>query len=162
MYSVFLYYIIAWTALKPLTVFAKNLWCSTGFYTLLVSVGCVSYLALSIIIATLASCDQIIFEVNLYVLFKYVCVCFVKLKTEFREIRHSWQINEITCLNEKIFFCCTLFIGFFCWLFQYKLHQSTNMYNCHGNNASTLGRSVCSDLDESFGNYDITHVVEVT
>ena len=29
----------------------------------------------------------------------YVCVCFVKLKTEFRDIIHSWQINEITCLN---------------------------------------------------------------
>ena len=113
MSSVFSYYIIAWTALKPLTVFAKNLWCSTGFYTLLVSLGCVSYLAISIIIATLASCDQIIFEVNLYVLFKYVCVCFVKLKTEFREIRHSWQINEITRLNERIFFSCTLFRGVF-------------------------------------------------
>ena len=81
--------------------------------TPLASLGCVSYLAISMIIATLASCDQVIFEVNLCVLFKYVCVCFVKLETEFREIRHSWQINEITCLNEKIFFRCTLFIGFF-------------------------------------------------
>ena len=64
------------------------------------------------IIAALASCDQVIFEVNLCVLFKYVCVCFVKLETEFREIRHSWQINEITCLNEKIFFRRTLFLVF--------------------------------------------------
>ena len=32
LYSVFLYCIIAWTASKPLTVFAKNLWCSIGFY----------------------------------------------------------------------------------------------------------------------------------
>ena len=28
------------------------------------------------------------------------------------------------------------------------------MYNYHGN-ASTVGRSVCSDPDESFNNYDI-------
>ena len=64
------------------------------------------------IIATLASCDQVIFEVNLYVLFKYACICFVKVETEFGEIRYSWQINEITCLNEKIFFRFTLFKGF--------------------------------------------------
>ena len=63
-------------------------------------------------IATLASCDQVIFEVNLYVLFKYACVCFVTFETEFGKIRYSWQINEITCLNEKIFFRCTLFKGF--------------------------------------------------
>ena len=37
----------------------------------------------------------------------------LKLKTEFRGIRHSWQINEITRLNERIFFSCTLFIGVF-------------------------------------------------
>ena len=64
-------------------------------------------------LATLASCDQVIFEISLYVLSQYVRVCFVKLKTEFREIRHSWQINEITRLNERIFFSCTLFIGVF-------------------------------------------------
>ena len=155
------FYIVAWTASKPLTVFAKNPWRSTGFYTPLAPLGWVSYLAISMIIATLASCDQVIFEVNLCVLFKYVCVCFVKLETEFREIRHSWQINEITCLNEKIFFRRTLFIVFCCCFFQYKLHKSTNTYNYHGN-ASTVGRSVCSDPDESFGNYDINHVVVVT
>ena len=107
-------------------------------------------------LATLASCDQVIFEISLYVLSQYVRVCFVKLKTEFREIRHSWQINEITRLNERIFFSRTLFIGFFC-LFQHKLHQSTNTFNCHGND-STVDRSVCSDPDESFGYYDINHV----
>ena len=106
--------------------------------TPLASLGCVSYLAISMIIATLASCDQVIFEISLYVLSQYVRVCFVKLKTEFREIRHSWQINEITCLNERIFFSCSLFSVFFC-LFQHKLHQSTNTYNYHGN-GSIVGR----------------------
>ena len=103
LHSVFSYYAIAWKASKLLTVFAKNLWCSNGFYTPLASLVCVSYLAISMIIATLTSCDQITFEVNLYVLFKYVCVYFVRLETEFREIRHSWQTNEITCLNKKYF-----------------------------------------------------------
>ena len=42
-----------------------------------------------------------------------VCLCFLKLKTKFREIRNSWQFNEITRLNERIFFSCTLFIGGF-------------------------------------------------
>ena len=64
-------------------------------------------------LATLASCDQVIFEISLYLLSQYVRVCFIMLKTEFREIRHSWQINEITRLNERIFFRCTLFVGFF-------------------------------------------------
>ena len=100
-------------------------------------------------LATLASCDQVIFEISLYVLSQYVRVCFVKLKTEFREIRHSWQINEITRLNERIFFSCTL-LGFFC-LYQHKLYQSTtNTFNYHGN-GSTVDLSVCSDPDESFG-----------
>ena len=81
---------------------------------------CVSYLAISMIMATLASCDQVIFEVRLYVLFQYVCVCFVKRETEFREIIHSWQINEITCLNERIFFSYTLFI---CHIFCFSINS---------------------------------------
>ena len=36
--------------------------------TPLASLGCVSYLTVSIITATLASCDQVIFEISLYVL----------------------------------------------------------------------------------------------
>ena len=86
-----------------------------------------------------------------------VCVCFVKLKTEFREIIHSWQISEFTCLNERIFFSYTLFI---CYLFsfQHKIYQSTNTYNYHGG-GSTVGRSGCRKPDESFGYYDSKDVV---
>ena len=65
------------------------------------------------IIATLASCNQVIFEISWYVPFQYVIVCFVKLETEFGEIIHSWQINEITCLNERIFFSYILFVDDF-------------------------------------------------
>ena len=36
----------------------------------------------------------------------------LKLKTEFREIIHSLQINEITCLYERIFSRYTLLIRF--------------------------------------------------
>ena len=44
------------------------------------------------------------------------------------------------------------------FLFQHKLHQSNNTYNYHGNR-STVGRSGCSDPDESFGYYGINDVV---
>ena len=113
--------------------------------TLLASFGCVSYLAISMILATLASCDQVIFEISLHAFFQYVCVYFVKLETAFRGIIHSWQINEITCLNE-IFFSHTSFIAFFS--LQYKLHQSTNTYIYHGI-GSNLGRSSNSNPDEN-------------
>ena len=76
---------------------------------------------------------------------------FAKLETEFTNITHSWEINEIACLNERIFSSYTLFIWFFS--FQHKLHQSPNTYNDHGN-GSRVGLSGCSDCDESFG-YDI-------
>ena len=144
--------ILAW---KPLTVFTKKLHhrCSAGFLC------CVSYLALFMVMAALASCGQVIFKISLYVLFQYVCVYFVKLETEFREIIHSWKINEITCLNERIFFSCTLFIYYF-FSFQQKLHQSTNTYNYHGND-STVGRSSCTNPDESFRYYDSNDVVVV-
>ena len=108
--------------------------------TLLASFGCVSYLAISMILATLASCDQVIFQISLYAFFQYVCVYFVKLETEFREIIHSWQINEITCLND------TSFIAFLS--LQRKLHQSTNTYIYHGI-GSNLGRSSNSNPDEN-------------
>ena len=61
----------------------------------------------------------------------------------------------------KKYFSVVLYLWFFCCLFQYKLHQSTNTDNYHGN-ASTVGRIVCSDPDESFAYYDINHVVVVT
>ena len=44
--------------------------------------------------------------------------------------------------------------------FQHKLHQSTNAYNCRGS-GSTVGRSGCSNLDESFSYYDSNDVVVV-
>ena len=113
--------------------------------TLLASFGCVSYLAISMILATLANCDQVIFQISLYAFFQYVCVYFVKLETEFREIIHSWHINEITCLNE-IFFSYTSFIVFFS--LQHKLYQSTNTYIYHGI-GSNLGRSGNSNPDEN-------------
>ena len=152
MYSVFSCYIIAWTASKPLSVFAKNLWCSTGFYTPLVSLDWVSYVGISMIIATLASCDQVIFEVNLCVLFKYVCVCFVKLETEFREIRHSWQINEITCLNEKIFFRCTLFIdGLHLFWFRKLVRMRVNLAGKNKANISGVKPNPASATTKVWG-----------
>ena len=86
--------------------------------TPLTSLGYINYLAISMIIATLASYDQVIFEISSYVLFQCACVCFVKFETEFREIIHSRSLqvtclNEITCLNERIFFSYILFIFFF-------------------------------------------------
>ena len=54
-------------------------------------------------------------------------MCFAKLETEVRKIILSRQFDEISCLNERIFSSYTLFIGVF--LFQHKLHQSTNMYS---------------------------------
>ena len=80
------------------------------------------------------------------------------LETEFREITHSWQINDIVCLSKRIFFSYTLFICFF--FCQHKLHQSTSTYNYHGN-GSTVGRSGCSNPDESFDYYDSNDVVVV-
>ena len=44
--------------------------------------------------------------------------------------------------------------------FQDKLHHSANTYNYHGN-CSTVGRSGCSDPDESFGYYDSNDAVVV-
>ena len=117
--------------------------------------GCFSYRAMSVIIATSASCDQVIFEISLHMFFQYACVCFAKLKTEFRKITHSWQIKEITCLNERIFSVLLYLQVCFC-LFLQKPHQSTNTYIYHGK-GSTVGRRVCSNPDESFGYNDINH-----
>ena len=86
---------------------------------------------------------------------RYVCPQYVS----FTPSIDSWQISEITCLNEKIFFSYTLFICY-SFSFQHKLHQSTNMYNYHGN-GSAVSRSGCSNLDESFGYYDSNDVVVV-
>ena len=72
------------------------------------------------------------------------------LLLEFREIIHSWQITEITYLSERIFFSYFLFIFF---LFQHKLHQSTNTYNYQGN-GSPVGRSGRTNPNESCGYYD--------
>ena len=33
-------------------------------------------------------------------------------------------------------------------MFQHKLHQSTNMFNYHGNGSAAVDRRVCSDPDE--------------
>ena len=70
----------------------------------------------------------------------------MKLEREFRKIIYSWQINEITCLNDRISFICTFFIGYF-FSFQFKLHQNSNTHNYHGN-SSTVGGSGCSDPDK--------------
>ena len=82
----------------------------------------------------------------------------LKLETEFREMIHSWQINKIARLSERIFSSYTLFMFFFS--FQHKLHQSIKTYNYHGN-GSTVGRSGCSNLDESFCYYDSNDVVVI-
>ena len=58
----------------------------------------------------------------------------------------------------KEYFSVILYRLFFS--FQHKLHQSTNIYDYHGN-GSTVGRSGCSNLDESYGYYDINDVVAV-
>ena len=87
----------------------------------LASLYCVSYLAISMIIATLASCDQIIFEISLYVFFQYVWVSFVKLETEFTEIIHSQQINEITCLSDRILTSVILYSQV-CFFFHFSIN----------------------------------------
>ena len=48
--------------------------------TPLASLGCVSYLAISMIIAILASCDQVIFELSFYVLFSMSAFALSNLK----------------------------------------------------------------------------------
>ena len=52
------------------------------------------------------------------------------------------------------------YVFFVCFLFQHKLYQSTNTFNYHGN-GSTVGRSGCSNTDESYGYYDSNDVVVV-
>ena len=52
------------------------------------------------------------------------------------------------------------FVCLFVCLFQHKLHQSTNTFTYHGN-GSTVGRSGCSNTDESHGYYDSNDVVVV-
>ena len=112
------------------------------------------------IIATLASCDRSFSKSVRMSLFSMSTSALSSLKKNLEKSSQingkSWQINEITYLNELIFFRYTLFIGYF-FSFQHKLHQSTNMYNYHGN-GSRVGCSDCSDLDESFGYYDIKDV----
>ena len=44
---------------------------------------------------------------------QWLLLYFVKLETEFREVIHSWQINEITCMHKRIFSSYNLFIGVF-------------------------------------------------
>ena len=63
----------------------------------------------------------------------------------------------LVCLRVSFVKFKTEFIGYF-FSFQYKLHQSTNTYDYHGN-GSTVGRSGCSNPDESLGYYDINDVV---
>ena len=70
------------------------------------------------------------------------------------------KVFEITCLNEGMFFSYTLFICYF-FLFQHKLHQKINAYNCR-ESGSAVGRSGCSSLDESFGYYDSNDVAVVS
>ena len=77
----------------------------------------------------------------------WLLLYFAKLETEFREIIHSRQNNEISL--HEILSSYTFFIGFFS--FQHKLHHSPT-YNDHGNSRREV-RSRCSNRDESFG-YD--------
>ena len=51
-------------------------------------------------------------------------------------------------VRERIFSSYTFFIG--CFSFQHTLHQIPNTYNDH-RNGIRVGRSRCSDRDESFG-----------
>ena len=80
----------------------------------------------------------IIYYLYIYVLFSYVGVCFDKLETEFIEIIHYWQIKEIACLNERLFFSYAPF-------FNYTIYQSTN------GNGSALSRSGYNNPDDSLG-----------
>ena len=134
--------------------------------TPLVFPGYVSYLGISMIMATLDSCDQVIFKISLYVLFQYVCVCFVNLQAKFRQIVHSCQNSEITCLIHSVsfrfiqeYFSVIVYSYVIFFSFQHKHHQSTNAYNCRG--SGSIGRSGFSNLDGSFSYYDNNHVVAV-
>ena len=64
---------------------------------------CVSYLAISMTIATLARCDQVSFEIS------FIC---------------SFSISKLPNLKQNLEKSSS---------FQHKLHQSPNMYNNHGN-----------------------------
>ena len=61
------------------------------------------------------------------------------------------NLEKSCILGKWIFSSYTLFLTLFS--FQYKLHQSPNTYDDHGH-GSRVGRSGCSDRDESF-DYDI-------
>ena len=61
--------------------------------------------------------------------------------------------NIFQLCSTDMFFFVFCFVLFF-YSFQDKLHQSTNTYNYHGN-GSKVGRSGCSNPDESFGYYDM-------
>ena len=79
--------------------------------TCLVSLVCDSYLATSMIIATLASCKE--FIILNQVLCTFQLLHFAKIEAEFTEIVHSWKINEIERLNKIIFPIHTLLIGYY-------------------------------------------------
>ena len=57
----------------------------------------------------------------------------------------------------KEYFSVVLYLQSFFCLFQHRMHQSTNMFNYHGND-SKVDRSVCSDPDESFGYDDVNQI----
>ena len=66
------------------------------------------------------------------------------------------KLMKLHCRIKEYFSIVLYLQGFFC-LFQHRMHQSTNMFNYHGND-SKVDRSVCSDPDESFGYYDVNQV----
>ena len=93
---------------------------------------------------------------------QFVCtflVCLHLLWLEFREITHSWQINEITCVMKE-YFSVILYSYVIFFSFQNKLHQGTNTYNYHGY-GSTVGRSDWSNSDELLCYYDSNDVVVI-
>ena len=58
--------------------------------------GCVSYLAISMIIATLAGCDQVIFEISLYVLFSMAASALSSLK---QNLEKSYILDKLMKLH---------------------------------------------------------------
>ena len=104
------------------------------------------------------------FQINHASHLKSFCMYFFSMSASSfkKNLEKSYILGKLVKLHAwmKEYFSVILYSYDFFFSFQRKLHQSTNAYNCHGND-STVGRSGCSNPDESFGYYDSNDVVVV-
>ena len=97
------------------------------------SLVCVCYVTISILIVISAGCGQVFFEFSFYVL------CVYTLPSLKQSLEKSYFLGKLMklCLNERIFSSYNSYVTF---LFQHELHQSTNMYN-DDRNDNRIGRN---------------------